>query len=232
MNELEKPKAQEITMLHNEIVGHLRQSLEKAIRIGQLLQEQKANLKHGEWGKWIRNNLPFTDRTARNYMRVYQERDRLKTETVSDLRSAYLLLSPSKQVEMFENQDEKVDCFDLGVWQTIIANVNADLPVDERWRIETEPGKFYELMKADHDGSLTDEEMRAFSVWVNFHTHLCWLTNLARCAGTEKLPHKVVKYLEAIHSDKPGWKDQPIGGGICKDGCKLFHHHHCWDEGK
>ena len=36
-----KTRTQEIVRLHGEVVGHLRQSLEKAIRIGQLLSEQK-----------------------------------------------------------------------------------------------------------------------------------------------------------------------------------------------
>jgi hypothetical protein len=93
MNQLQKPRAEEITRLHNEIISNLRQSLDSAIRIGQLLIEQKDDLKHGQWGLWIQDNLPFTDRTARNYMRVYRERDRLKTETVSDLQSAYKLLA-------------------------------------------------------------------------------------------------------------------------------------------
>ena len=37
-------------------------------------------------------HLPFTDRTARNYMKLHEHRERLKTETVSDLNEAYDLL--------------------------------------------------------------------------------------------------------------------------------------------
>ena len=85
MNQLEKNQIQEINELHNEIEGYLKKSLEKAIRLGELLIEQKANVKHGEWLTWIDANLSFTDRTARNYMRLYRERDRLKTETISDI---------------------------------------------------------------------------------------------------------------------------------------------------
>jgi hypothetical protein len=89
----------EITALHEEIAGHLRTSLEKAIRIGQLLCEQKSSLKHGEFGEWIKVSLPFTDRTARNYMRLYECRDQLKTETVSDLSltQGYRLLTDGRR---------------------------------------------------------------------------------------------------------------------------------------
>ena len=43
----ETSKVQEITQLHNEIGGYLKMSLEKAIRIGQLLTEQKDSMEHG-----------------------------------------------------------------------------------------------------------------------------------------------------------------------------------------
>lgn len=108
-------KASEIASLHSEIVGHLRQSLEKAMRIGELLAEQKASMAHGKFTPWIEENLPFTDRTARNYMRLYKERDRFKTETVSDLKSAYRLLK-SPMVENaggVTNEDNKPKQTDL-----------------------------------------------------------------------------------------------------------------------
>jgi hypothetical protein len=83
---------EEINRLHGEIVEFGRVTLEKAFRIGQLLTEQKQSLPHGQFGNWIASNLPFSDRTARNYMRLHRERGRLKTETASDLGSAYRLL--------------------------------------------------------------------------------------------------------------------------------------------
>ena len=90
--DIDKTRVQEIVRLHSEVAIHVRQSLEKAIRIGQLLSEQKQTLKHGEFTQWLEANIPFTDRTARNYMWLYRERDRLKTEIVSDLKGAYVCL--------------------------------------------------------------------------------------------------------------------------------------------
>lgn len=46
--------------------------------------------------KWVGDNLPFTDRTARNYIRLFENRDKLKTETVSTLTSAYKMLNESR----------------------------------------------------------------------------------------------------------------------------------------
>lgn len=86
----------EIIVLHGEIGGLLKTSLKKAIRIGELMTEQKASLKHGEFTPWIKANLPFTDRTARKYMQLYENRELLKTENVSGLTGAYKLLEAPK----------------------------------------------------------------------------------------------------------------------------------------
>ena len=61
---MEKFRIDEIAKLHDEIYGAFKTTLEKAIRIGELLTEQKQNLKHGEFTSWVENNLPFTERTA------------------------------------------------------------------------------------------------------------------------------------------------------------------------
>jgi hypothetical protein len=90
--DVETTRVQEIVTLHQQIAGHLRQSLEKAIRIGQLLIEQKASLDHGQFSQWVEGNLPFTIRTAQNYMRLTQNKALVKNETVSHLTGAYNLL--------------------------------------------------------------------------------------------------------------------------------------------
>ncbi len=91
--ELQVHRADEITRLHEETIGLMKKSLVNGIRIGQLLTEQKESLAHGQFGPWIESSLPFTARTAQNYMRLYLERDKLKYETVSQLNQAYKLLS-------------------------------------------------------------------------------------------------------------------------------------------
>ncbi|MEI6781263.1 MAG: DUF3102 domain-containing protein [Verrucomicrobiota bacterium] len=89
----------EILALHGEIIQSARTTLDKAIRIGQLLTEQKASLKHGEWLPWVKENLPFDARTAQNYTRCYGERDRLKNENVSYLADAYRMLAEPRVTE-------------------------------------------------------------------------------------------------------------------------------------
>ena len=83
----------EIVALHGEIIQSARTTLDKAIRIGQLLTEQKATLKHGLWLRWIEDNLPFAERTARNYMTVYCRRGEIGNGCRFELTDAYKLLS-------------------------------------------------------------------------------------------------------------------------------------------
>ena len=94
---IEKTKINEIIALHSEIYGLLKTSLEKAIRIGELLNEQKASLKHGEFIPWIEKNLPFNERTARRYINIFRNRHRLKSDKVSGLNQAYKLLEAPKE---------------------------------------------------------------------------------------------------------------------------------------
>lgn len=93
MKDIEKSRITEINTLHSEIGGCLRMTLDKAIRVGELLQEQKNSLKHGGWTEWVENNLSFTSRTATNYMQTFKKKEYLKSENVSDLAGAYKTLA-------------------------------------------------------------------------------------------------------------------------------------------
>ena len=90
----------ELNTLHGEVMAAARTSLEKAIRMGEILVRLKQHHGHGNWEAFLTGNLPFESRTASNYMGCYQRRNELlKSEIVSDLSlsEAYRKLrSPSK----------------------------------------------------------------------------------------------------------------------------------------
>ncbi|MHB8125250.1 MAG: DUF3102 domain-containing protein [Desulfitobacteriaceae bacterium] len=44
-----------------------------AVEIGRRLTEAKALVPHGEWSKWLEDEVNFTQRTAQNLMRIYEE---------------------------------------------------------------------------------------------------------------------------------------------------------------
>ena len=150
MANIEKDRMSEITELHNEIEDHLRSSLEKAIRIGELLTDQKTTLEHGEFTPWIKVSLPFTDRTARNYMKLYRERDRLKTEAVSDLKSAYKLLAAPKAAT-----GKKWGAFPDGYFDSIRDAINETDNTEDMVRVYNDVRELAQL-QAEAEGKLSE----------------------------------------------------------------------------
>ena len=104
MKDLEKSRISEISQLHSEIAGYIKVTLEKAIRIGELLAEQKAGMDHGTWLPWMEGSLPFSRRQAQRYMKLYQYREELgKNDTMSYLVDAY------KCIESWEARKRRND---------------------------------------------------------------------------------------------------------------------------
>lgn len=62
----------EIIHLHDELGGLVAKSVELVWRIGQNLREVKARLDHGQFLPWVEENLPFSHRTANNYLSVFE----------------------------------------------------------------------------------------------------------------------------------------------------------------
>jgi hypothetical protein len=76
----------------------VRRSLEDIIHIGMDLAKAKALLGHGMFGKWLRAEFGWSERTAVNFLSV-AEQFGPKTEIIADLAiqptAAYLLAAPS-----------------------------------------------------------------------------------------------------------------------------------------
>ncbi|UOG62587.1 DUF3102 domain-containing protein [Leptospira noguchii] len=103
--------AEKISMLHTSIETNIKNAIRNAIKIGELLIEKKSRLGHGKFIPWITTNLPFSERTAQRYIKLFENRDLLNTTPVSDLKSAYKLLSSADREEKEINPKEisKVD---------------------------------------------------------------------------------------------------------------------------
>jgi Protein of unknown function (DUF3102) len=86
-------KISELNRLHDENCIAARKAFENGQRIGELLTEFKAGLGHGQWLPWLKANTKINERTARNYMRIYRECDRLQIGNISDLTDAYNALT-------------------------------------------------------------------------------------------------------------------------------------------
>lgn len=118
----------EITRLHTSLYKATKYVLYNAIRIGELLTQQKASLKHGEWLPWIEANLPFERTTAFRYMRCFEHREMLQRATF-DLADAYRLLAgPGKiQAQLFTGDNENYTPGDfLDLVRKVLGTIDLD----------------------------------------------------------------------------------------------------------
>jgi len=83
--------AEKINELHQGLAKTMRLGIEAAVQIGELLTAKKAELKHGEFTPWVDTYLMFSNRTARNYMRLYANRDFVLS--VRNMSGAYAILA-------------------------------------------------------------------------------------------------------------------------------------------
>ena len=86
MNEVERSKIQELNRLHGEILGAMRTTLHKAVEAGGILREVKDTLPHGQFTRWVEDNIDFDIRTAQRYMKAHDNRDRIKNDSLSYLK--------------------------------------------------------------------------------------------------------------------------------------------------
>lgn len=98
---IKKSTIQEINSLHAELETIVRTSIDKAIRIGELLTECKENLIHGEFTGWVGQHCGFSVRTAQNYMKIFHNRETLKE--VSSVSKAYQLLQKNETVSFLDD---------------------------------------------------------------------------------------------------------------------------------
>lgn len=81
--------AHQINAEHAIFRDSLRKGLRHAKQVGDMLLEAKDWVEHGKWTNWVRANCKFSPRTARMYIRISRNWEKLetkmKTATVADL---------------------------------------------------------------------------------------------------------------------------------------------------
>jgi hypothetical protein len=96
----EEHDAAELVKLHNIAVSFGDQTLMIAVKCGELRAKKKDSLSRGQWLPWVKRNLPFTDRTARRYIKIRHNRQTFKEEERHQLtlRQFYFAITDSKSV--------------------------------------------------------------------------------------------------------------------------------------
>lgn len=71
--------ASAIAVEHQLVELHANSAVQHALRCGELLLQAKAQLQHGEWLGWLRDNCHVGTREAQRYMRLAREVPKLPT---------------------------------------------------------------------------------------------------------------------------------------------------------
>lgn len=141
--------AREIGVITEEIREICRQArnmaLMYAIEIGRRLIEAKSALDHGQWGEWLKNEVEFSQSSANNFMRLYEEYGSAQisifgaganSQTIANLpysKALQLLSLPADERESFA-EEEDVEHMSVRELQTAIRERNEALESAEEAR--------------------------------------------------------------------------------------------------
>ena len=125
VNIIEAENVRDIDIITGEINSLLSQAqcllLTFAIEIGRRLQEAKSLLPHGEWGSWLKEKVGFSQSSANNYMKIFEEYgdEQItlfgavpKSQTLGNLpytKALKLLALPSEEREEFVQEQNVAD---------------------------------------------------------------------------------------------------------------------------
>ena len=96
-----------IDVITGEILFYKAQAGASILEIGRRLIEAKAQLKHGEWIPFLRDKVDFSERTARDMMRLAKEYSNRQTFANFGAQKALQMLAlPAEEREEFVSQND------------------------------------------------------------------------------------------------------------------------------
>lgn len=113
-------EGRDIETITGEILEAKRAGGEAILTIGRCLIEAKEKLHHGEWLPWLNERVEFSERTARNFMRLAREWS--NRQALADLGAAKaltLLALPAEEREQFVEEHNVVDMTSRQLQQAI-----------------------------------------------------------------------------------------------------------------
>ena len=103
-------ESRSIETITGEILDAKRAGGEAILTIGRCLIEAKDLLSHGEWLPWLNERVEFSERTARNFMRL--AREWTNRQALADLgasKALTLLALPPEEREQFMEENNVID---------------------------------------------------------------------------------------------------------------------------
>lgn len=135
-------RAQEIRVLHNQILTAYRKSVEDAIRIGEILSIQRQDM-GGKYTAWIGAELPFSEDSAERYVLLFEYQDKIRN--LRNLQEAYQKVKKLQDEKRKEDQERK---------NKLIAHYEETGQKAEGWDRSVD----YELKKRQEAGEQDEEK--------------------------------------------------------------------------
>lgn len=169
-NKLTEPQvmvpAREISVITGEIIEIRRQAnnmlLMYAIDVGRRLVEAKGILPHGEWGKWLEEKVVFSQSTANNFMKLYEEYGQTQSslfgavsnsQTIGNLpysKALQLIAIPENERESFA---EEVDAEHISVKELKAAIDERNAAIKRAEEAEKKAEEIAEKQRAAEDAA-------------------------------------------------------------------------------
>ncbi len=106
----DKISDESIIQLKSEVILLSKQMTSNIIEIGKRLEVIKEMVGHGEWGKWVEQNLPFSWQWACKYIKAYQEFGNLNSSINLPQKKLFMLLDvPSDERVDFISKPHELD---------------------------------------------------------------------------------------------------------------------------
>ncbi len=115
MNEITTERTLEVIASEINIIRAQTQQvvLTAAIEVGKRLVEAKASVEQGQWGKWLADNVDYSERKAQELMRVFQEygqgQKKLFGEEIKGEKMSALSYSQAVALLAIKDSDERAE---------------------------------------------------------------------------------------------------------------------------
>src|SRR4051794_23586306 len=76
-----------INEAHTRLKASVKTAMEEALSMGRRLAEARDRLGRGQWGDWVKKNLPFSIRQAQKYIKLGRNEDHPAVREVLDANS-------------------------------------------------------------------------------------------------------------------------------------------------
>ena len=128
-------EGRDIEVITQEILDAKRRGGEAILTIGRCLTEAKQTIPHGEWLPWLNERVEFSERTARNFMRLSREwSNRPARADLGAAKALTLLALPAEERESFIAENHVVG----GEEKTVIDMTSRELERAIRERKEAQ----------------------------------------------------------------------------------------------